>query len=29
MRFTRPVDVYGKTDKYDKYLVFPKTNILG
>ena len=29
LRFTSPVDVYGKTDKYDKYLVFPKTNILG
>jgi len=29
LRFTSPVDVYGKTDSYDKYLVFPKTNILG
>ncbi len=29
MRFTKPVDVYGKTDKYDKYLVFPTNNILG
>lgn len=29
MRFTRPVDVYGKTDKYDKYLVYPTNNILG
>jgi hypothetical protein len=29
LRFTSPVDIYGKTDKYDKYLVFPKTNILG
>jgi hypothetical protein len=28
-QFTSPVDIYGKTDKYDKYLVFPKTNILG
>jgi len=29
LRFTSPVDIYGKTDDYDKYLVFPKTNILG
>jgi hypothetical protein len=29
LRFTSPVDVYGKTDSYDKYLVFPKKNILG
>ena len=29
LRFTTPVDMYGKTDKYDKYLVFPKTTILG
>ena len=29
LRFTTPVDIYGKTDKYDKYLVFPKTTILG
>lgn len=29
MRFDRPVDVYEYTDKYDKYLVFPYTTILG
>jgi len=29
LRFTSPTDIYGKTDKYDKYLVFPKTTILG
>lgn len=29
LRFAKPVDVYGKTDKYDKYLVFPTNNILG
>ena len=29
LRFTIPVDIYGKTDDYDKYRVFPKTNILG
>ena len=29
LEFTAPVDMYGKTDEYDKYLVFPKTNILG
>jgi hypothetical protein len=29
LRFTTPVDMYSKTDEYDKYLVFPKTNILG
>ena len=28
-QFTSPVDVYGKTDKYDKYLVYPTNNILG
>ena len=28
-QFTSPADVYGKTDKYDKYLVFPTNNILG
>lgn len=26
--FTEPVDMYDPTDAYDKYLVFPKTNIL-
>ena len=29
LRFTSPVDVYGKTDKYDKYLLYPSNNILG
>ena len=29
MRFTSPLDNYEFTDKYNKYLVFPKTNILG
>jgi len=29
VRFTSPVDNYEYTDKYDKYLVFPKKNILG
>ena len=29
LRFTRPVDKYEFTDEYNKYLVFPKTNILG
>ena len=29
LRFTAPVDMYGKTNQYDKYLVFPKTTILG
>jgi hypothetical protein len=29
LRFTSPVDVYGKTDKYDKYFVYPATTILG
>lgn len=28
MQFTAPVDIYGVTDQYNKYLVFPKTNIL-
>jgi hypothetical protein len=26
--FTEPVDMYDPTDAYDKYLVFPKSNIL-
>jgi hypothetical protein len=26
--FTEPVDMYDPTDQYDKYLVFPKANIL-
>jgi hypothetical protein len=26
--FTEPVDMYDPTDEYDKYLVFPKANIL-
>ena len=29
IRFTKPVDKYEYTDEYNKYLVFPKTNILG
>lgn len=29
MEFTAPVDMYGSTDEYDKYLVFPKRTILG
>ena len=29
LRFTSPVDNYEYTDEYNKYLVFPKTNILG
>jgi hypothetical protein len=29
MRFEAPVDMYSNTDAYDKYLVFPKRNILG
>ena len=29
LRFTSPVDYYESTDEYNKYLVFPKTNILG
>jgi len=28
MAFVDPVDMYDPTDQYDKYLVFPKTNIL-
>lgn len=28
IRFNTPVDMYGLTDRYNKYLVFPKTNIL-
>lgn len=28
-RFVSPVDYYEDTDEYNKYLVFPKTNILG
>lgn len=28
MAFVDPVDMYDPTDRYDKYLVFPKTNIL-
>jgi len=28
LRFNRPVDIYEFTDEYNKYLVFPKTNIL-
>jgi hypothetical protein len=26
--FEEPVDMYDPTDRYDKYLVFPKANIL-
>jgi len=29
MRFEAPVDMYSYTDAYDKYLVFPRKNILG
>jgi hypothetical protein len=29
MRFEAPVDMYSDTDAFDKYLVFPKRNILG
>lgn len=29
MRFIAPVDMYSNTQEYDKYLVFPKRNILG
>ncbi len=29
LRFTSPNDMYGKTDKYDKYLLYPSNNILG
>ena len=28
LAFEAPVDMYDPTDQYDKYLVFPKTNIL-
>jgi hypothetical protein len=28
MQFIEPVDMYNPTDTYDKYLVFPKSNIL-
>jgi hypothetical protein len=28
VQWTDPVDMYDPTDQYDKYLVFPKTNIL-
>ena len=28
MQFVDPVDMYDPTDRYDKYLVFPRTNIL-
>lgn len=28
MAFEAPLDMYDPTDQYDKYLVFPKTNIL-
>jgi hypothetical protein len=28
MQFIEPVDMYDPTDQYDKYLVFPKANIL-
>jgi hypothetical protein len=28
LRFISPVDIYTVTDSFDKYLVFPKTNIL-
>lgn len=28
LAFQAPVDMYDPTDQYDKYLVFPKTNIL-
>jgi hypothetical protein len=29
LQFNRPVDIYTNTDRYDKYLVFPKRTILG
>jgi hypothetical protein len=29
MQFNRPVDIYTNTDRYNKYLVFPKRTILG
>jgi len=28
LKFVAPVDMYNPTDTYDKYLVFPKSNIL-
>jgi hypothetical protein len=28
MRFEAPVDIYTNTDAFDKYLVFPRRNIL-
>jgi hypothetical protein len=28
MAFEAPLDMYDPTDRYDKYLVFPKANIL-
>jgi hypothetical protein len=28
LKFIAPVDMYDPTDTYDKYLVFPKSNIL-
>ena len=29
LQFTAPVDMYSTTNEYDKYLVFPRRNILG
>lgn len=29
MQFVDPVDMYDPTDRYDRYLLFPKVNILG
>ena len=29
LQFNRPVDIYTNTDRYNKYLVFPKRTILG
>ena len=29
IQFVSPVDIYSFTDEYNKYLVFPKINILG
>ena len=29
LRFLSPVDLSGKTDQHDKYIMFPRTNILG
>lgn len=28
LQFIEPIDIYDPTDRFDKYLVFPKTNIL-